>query len=595
MHHHPALNTLTFTSSLFPEVDNQTDIKLFKMAEDSHSTSGSLRFIRNEFAERSASHLLNTIPSVDSITFKEQSYFPNALPHKILLGELIDSDLWAFVFQFGEKPREVRYFTEPKEQSAKPQSVLPDALKNFKLHPPWDKIYGVASIVEKRAMSIFIKYYYLLAGHISDGVGGSLSDYTYRMWLLLDKMATVDLVGTRQVPKVIGTPGSADMDKIREYFRGQQGGSEHMLEELTPVAHYFKKQSDFSNACDMKLYLGYIKGDPTKEVYVYMQKFGNNSYHETRYYIEPDCGRSPPVSIMPDEAIRASLIEPIKWVNNGVGQQEKAKLRIVLMYYFVQAGLLKDVCAETKNIPYRLYKALQDIIRNKQADSSPEIVRNSSPSKQITNLHEGRAVVESKPVATVFGSQSRDTFLADHGMDQDDTTLLEHDQDEHPKGTPQEPDNIVHGGMEAQIQQDISEHTSWRHDNSSPPHIASKNKWEKTSNYNPYSTPVTDSNSPLPSAPGAQSGSTIAAAPTPGKSLGPLPKSRKRSAEDEHFATMHELWAKDAAYTAEINALEEQIEELSMKRRCLATKRSQNRDEIKRQVAGFFIVSPTHP
>ncbi|KAF2182429.1 hypothetical protein K469DRAFT_712013 [Zopfia rhizophila CBS 207.26] len=301
----------------------------------------------------------------------------NALPQALRLARNDDEELFACLIQHGDKPREVRFYAQPAEGA--PYSTTSDAVGTYELARPFQYLNG-GSKSEKRRLSIMIKYYYLLAGHINEGVGGDLADFHKRFYRALQiiKSGEIERLNSgvhngnveqdeehERSPEAQGLDDDSGSDyaTLKQYLAEKDAA--HLLANIPSASSMtFMDQKVFPDGQPKKLYVGRGKNDG-EMIWAYMRF--TRKFHEIRFHCETESGLMEPKHMVPESAARLKLIHPFKNTYHGSGaggidQGEKARLSLMVKFYFLAAGIAKNiVLTETKDYPRRLLDALHYI------------------------------------------------------------------------------------------------------------------------------------------------------------------------------------------------------------------------------------------
>jgi hypothetical protein len=138
--------------------------------------------------EFSGLHLLNIIPSHESLVWIPFS--GGVTPTALVIGQVQGRDILAYIAQMGDKPIEARYCSKPagdaKYYAWKP--VPQDDIMLMKLNAPF-KYNADPSKASKRKFSIIIKWYFMVKGLVTDSITGDIHDYCKRLSLALERIA----------------------------------------------------------------------------------------------------------------------------------------------------------------------------------------------------------------------------------------------------------------------------------------------------------------------------------------------------------------------------------------------------------------------
>jgi hypothetical protein len=119
-----------------------------------------------------------------------------------------------------------------------------------------------------------------------------------------------------------------------------------------------------------KLFVGHHK-EQDNDIYAYMRK--SRKFHKIEFYIE-DTRAPSKTAIRSEDVAKQRILHPFNKTypkgTHSIGQDEKARLTLMVKWYFIAAGIAKDcVLRETKAYPERLRSALEYIAKRMGAIS----------------------------------------------------------------------------------------------------------------------------------------------------------------------------------------------------------------------------------
>jgi hypothetical protein len=132
----------------------------------------------------------------------------------------------------------------------------------------------------------------------------------------------------------------------------------------------FVNQDFFLDAQPRKLFIGHHK-EHGNDIYAYMRK--SREFHKIEFYIEDKRAPSK-TAIRSEDVAKQRILHPFDKTfpkgTHSIGQDEKARLTLMVKWYFIAAGIAKDcVLRETKAYPERLRSALEYIAKRMGAAS----------------------------------------------------------------------------------------------------------------------------------------------------------------------------------------------------------------------------------
>ncbi|KAH6612383.1 hypothetical protein C7974DRAFT_322549, partial [Boeremia exigua] len=191
----------------------------------------------------------------------------------------------------------------------------------------------------------------------------------------------------------------SDLDKLHTYLDSY--GALYLLKNLPdPDEVQFLNQSFLVDAQPRKLLIGHHK-ERDNEIYAYMRK--SRKFHEIKFYIE-DLRASSKTAIRSEDVAKQRILHPFDKTypkgTHSIGQDEKARLTLMVKWYFIAAGIAKDcVLRETKAYPERLRNALEYIAKRMGAASiRPPVVGYERQTEPETTSEEANPVIDKSHV-----------------------------------------------------------------------------------------------------------------------------------------------------------------------------------------------------
>jgi hypothetical protein len=408
-----------------------------------------LQAVEEHLKSQGSHGLLALLPRADALRWRT-IHIKNSnqvVPKALFIGTLHEAEVYACILQHGDKTPEARYYQKAKG-SATVVGMTADDVPDAKLIAPFKYIAGTSKS-EKRKMSIFIKYYFIARGYLEDDVTGELKEFTKRFHGSLQTVAaghaaeyglpeeneedTYDIrtrSGARQQqlgPRRSTTAAQArteqpqdDFQKLLDYL--EERDALELLENTPPVSEMNFKQQTFilDNAQPEKLLVGTNRKDGGP-IYAYMVR-GTRRYHEVRFYNE----RGIPEPMITSTVALQNLVHPFNKCGNSLSitaanfdQGAGARFTLMVKWYFVAAGIVKDVVLrETQAFPYRLKAALEhiEIMVNKSRQQQSEENENGTQNqeKQQDNGEIEQEVPESPlDEAHIQSALGQDTSFSD--------------------------------------------------------------------------------------------------------------------------------------------------------------------------------------
>nr|BAI44737.1 hypothetical protein [Alternaria alternata]BAI44799.1 hypothetical protein [Alternaria alternata] len=395
-----------------------------------------LSIIRQRIAYYGAGDLIAALPAHNSM--KRVSY-PGATPPKALvIGTCDGRDILAFMRSLGGSPRRVQNCFKPADRrlnASTAPSLAPDEVVQLSLNAPF-KYSADTSELGKRNLGIVVQWYFI--NMIEPEV-----DYVKYCPQLYNALQDID--AKKRAEDESGTPrpeeprgaqdqrlshhshpsteakvtrqlvapgksaeecplasmnddGPSDLEKLHNYL-----GSHsvlYLLENLPDADEFrFVHQDFLLDAQPRKLFVGYHK-EHGNDIYAYMRK--PREYHRIEFYIEDTHALSRTV-IRSEDVAKQRILHPFnKTYLEGahrIGQDEKARLTLMVKWYFVAAGVAKNcVLRETKAFPERLRSALEYIAERMGAASArPPSIDCGRQSEPRTTPEEASPAIDENP------------------------------------------------------------------------------------------------------------------------------------------------------------------------------------------------------
>ncbi|KAI4676759.1 uncharacterized protein J4E84_009353 [Alternaria hordeiaustralica] len=366
----------------------------------------SLQTIRKLMAKAGADSCMDALPSADSLTWIENALDEAESP-SLLIGNVGNRNVLTYLLPSGGG-WEVRYclrsIGDDRATSTLP-SITGDEAMTKPLIVPF-KYFTDGTKTKKRMLSMIIRYYFLLQGHISK-IDAWNDDFSRRLSSVLRKVYgnTDGSHGTYKHPQETGetveessepedmespngllpanrnglvnapesnvtydTPhgmswdGNPDLQLLWSYLA--ERGALRLLENI-PDAHdmEFLDQTYILEAQPKKLFVG-THAKTEHRIYAYMVRIAQRGFHEIRFYLES--ARGTYASMSAEATGKQRILHPFsKTYPRSTGPSDppdKARLTLMVKWYFIAAGIATDcVLHETKAYPERLRCALEYI------------------------------------------------------------------------------------------------------------------------------------------------------------------------------------------------------------------------------------------
>ncbi|KAF3031948.1 hypothetical protein E8E11_002521 [Didymella keratinophila] len=368
-----------------------------------------LSIIRQRIAYYGAGDLIAALPAHNLMSWVPH---PAATPPTALvIGAYDGRDVLAFMKSFGGSPPKVQYCFRPANRRLNASTAQPltlDEVVKLPLNAPFRYIADTSE-PGKRNFGIVIQWYFM--GIMEHEVDYDYVKYCPRLYNALKKIdaekraekasgmpepkkprgAQDRRPGHRGHPGIeAGTTGRltspvkspvkspsvnmsddehSDLDKLHTYLDSY--GALYLLKNLPdPDEVQFVNQDFLLDAQPRKLLMGHHK-ERGNEIYAYMRK--SREFHEIKFYIE-DTRAPSKTAIRSEDVAKQRILHPFDKTypkgTHSIGQDEKARLTLMVKWYFIAAGIAKDcVLKETKAYPERLRNALEYIAKRMGAAS----------------------------------------------------------------------------------------------------------------------------------------------------------------------------------------------------------------------------------
>lgn len=566
-----------------------------------------LRAFKAHLKGQNSYHLLNLLPAENELTWMTLDSLPftYAAPDGLLIGRLHGSQVLAYCIQNGDKPREVRFCLKAPD-SSELSNLTADEVSDGDLISPFKYING-SSKSEKRKMSNFVKYFFLKKGLIDD-ISGSQGEFNKRMHGSLrtiaegkraeshandgdengdrngedgsargEKTARELRSAARHAPHHDSTPTpkpsrqghKSDYHILTEYLEERE--VIHLLNNIPQAVEMrFEEQHLFTeNAQPVKLFVGTHRTSGAS-VYAYMLK-GTRKYHEIHFYTEDDL--HVPERITSAIAAVQDLARPFdktgKNANTIDDQESLARLMLIIKWYFLASGTARNVVLnETKSFPSRFRIILEHIAKRMryaggQHNNQEEEEHNGEYDEDQEDAQEGAEEGEQEELQEELQAE-----LQEEAHDEEEEGAREHDK---PSETPLD---------EAQIQSALGQDASFSDE---IPNNANNNNNDEAG-----AGGGGNSDKQAPLSPQTQQ-------PSPPESN--VARGQKRKADgitSPDADELQRLLNTDRELSKQINALDEEYDEIDRrlqailnKRQKLDDQRKKNRDAFRRRSLQF--------
>ncbi|KAF2829078.1 hypothetical protein CC86DRAFT_345531 [Ophiobolus disseminans] len=356
-----------------------------------------------------ALHLLDALPSHKSM--KWIPYSGGSPPEALVIGIEDSRHILAFLTQHGDKVREVRYSSTPINGPIIPSTTHSLAQHDVMVKPLIAPFKYNADVSKscKRKSSILFKWYFMLRGLWVDGIPGDYTDYCSRFYDALRKIqvgqeaekdrleespepveprspyglrsaqpaedagspdpateAAVleQLVTPVETPSTSDKGGVTDYDTLCQYLDGYN--DLHLLDNIPDADRLgFADQDWLPEGQPKKLFIGRLL-QSEDEIYAYMKPNRPvGGWHEIHFWVE-NPSRSLPTHLSCNTVVKHRILHPFNKTYpkdaHPVEQGDRARLTLMIKWYFIAAGIAKDVVLrETKAYPERLRSALEYI------------------------------------------------------------------------------------------------------------------------------------------------------------------------------------------------------------------------------------------
>ncbi|OWY49421.1 hypothetical protein AALT_g11089 [Alternaria alternata] len=396
-----------------------------------------LSVIKQRIAYYGAGDLIAALPAHNSMKWVSH---PGATPPKALvIGTCDGRDILAFVRSFGGSPHEVQYCFKPagrRLNAFTAQSLAPDEVVKLSLNAPF-RYSADTSELGKKNLGIVVQWYFMKIVELdiycveycpqfykalqgidakkrAEGESGTPEPEAPRsaqhQRSSYHGHPSLEAKGTKQLGTTDKSPGKCplvnmggdehtDLDKLHDYLGSY--GVLYLLENLPGANEVrFVHQDFFLDAQPRKLFVGYEK-ERGNDIYAYMRK--SREYHIIEFFIEDAHALSRTV-IRSENVAKQRILHPFnKTYLEGahrIGQDEKARLTLMVKWYFIAAGVAKNcVLRETKAFPERLRSALEYIAeRMGTASARPPSIDCERQTEPRTTPEEASPAIDESPV-----------------------------------------------------------------------------------------------------------------------------------------------------------------------------------------------------
>lgn len=365
-----------------------------------------LQTIRKLMAKSGADFCMDALPPADSLTWIESALDEEEFP-SLLIGSIGNRNVLTYLVP-SSGGWEVRYclrsIGDDRATSTMPLITGNEAITKSLIVP--FKYFTDGTKTKKRMLSMIIRYYFLLQGHISK-IDAWNDDFSRRLASVLRKAyektdggrgtykrsretgETVeessepedmespngllptnrnDVVDapnsnvTENTPDGISCEGNSDLQQLWAYLAERD--ALRLLDNIPDADDMeFLDQTYILEAQPKKLFVGSHarSGD---RIYAYMVRITQRGFHEIRFYVESARGSK---TLMSAEATgKQRILHPFSKAyprSTGPSEQaDRARLTLMIKWYFIAAGIATDcVLHETKAYPERLRCALEYI------------------------------------------------------------------------------------------------------------------------------------------------------------------------------------------------------------------------------------------
>lgn len=368
-----------------------------------------LSIVRQRLAYYGAGDLIAALPAHNLMEWVPH---PAATPPTALvIGAYDGRDILAYMKSFGGSPRKMQYCFRPAKRrlnASTAQSLTLDEVVKLPLNAPF-RYNADTSEPGKSNFDIIIQWYFM--GIIKHEVGYDYVKYCPRLYNALKKIdakkraegesgrseSEEPRAAQDQPSRYRGHPGKqagigrhlispartpvkspsasmsddehSDLDKLHRYL--DSCGVLYLLKNLPDSDEVqFVEQDYLLDAQPRKLFMGHHK-EQGNDIYAYMRK--SRKFHKIKFFIE-DTRAPSKTAIRSEDVAKQRILHPFNKTypkdTHSIGQDEKARLTLMVKWYFIAAGIAKDcVLKETKAYPERLRNALEYIAKRMGAAS----------------------------------------------------------------------------------------------------------------------------------------------------------------------------------------------------------------------------------
>ncbi|KAF1955941.1 hypothetical protein CC80DRAFT_549001 [Byssothecium circinans] len=336
--------------------------------------------------------LLKLLPSANSM---EWVHYPNASPPKALvIGHQSEEPiLVSIAIMTGQQRMPLLQFAIGDKRLTQESVIRKDLVEPFKwLNTP------MLAPKQTRILSLFIKFYFYEAKVVRSGLGGD-GDYMGKMMkrgLLQIQRAKESTSGRRQgserstVDETDEEENESEEEERHEpvlrprSFRVKSADHEKLVKILADnnELHYLDNiptisEMQFSTQTNA-LFVGKRDGH---DIHAFFRHTGNNA--EIRFFFQGTKGRthSLPTESFASQRILHPFNKTYKKDATSINKQEEARLTVLVTWYFIAAGVAKNVLAEIEDYP--------DQFRDMLAYVSQRMGPAASKPKHVGRLRDG--------------------------------------------------------------------------------------------------------------------------------------------------------------------------------------------------------------
>ncbi|KAJ4330886.1 hypothetical protein N0V87_009617 [Didymella glomerata] len=400
-----------------------------------------LSIIRQRIAYYGAGDLLAALPAHNLMRWVPH---PAATPPTALvIGAYDGRDILAFMTSFSGRPPKVQYCFKPANRrlnAATAQPLSLDEVVKLPLNTPF-RYNADTSEPGKSNFGIVIQWYFMKK--IEHEVDCDYVKYCPRLYKALKRIdeeqraekdferpepeepkgaqdqcsghrshPDIEVEMTRQPGIPVKSPlvsvrdeEHSDLDKLHRYLESY--GALHLLNNLPgPDEARFVDQDLFLDAQPRKLFVGYHRQEGS-DIYAYMRK--SRKFHEIKFFIE-DTRAPSKTAIRSEDVAKQRILHPFNKTypkcTRSIGQDERARLTLIVKWYFIAAGIATDcVLRETKSYPERLRSALEYIAKRMEvAPARTPLVRYERQTEPGTTSEEASQTIDENHIQSTLAA-----------------------------------------------------------------------------------------------------------------------------------------------------------------------------------------------